>query len=68
MNYQSGAALMCGFGVDGSMPIGIDWRRVNFALAGYGYLVPGSFSEPAPLTCESSVVRTCNATSSIEVA
>lgn len=39
MNFQDKAKL-CG-GLPG-VPVGNTWRVVNFALAGYGYVVPGT--------------------------
>ncbi len=69
MNYAAGASLAGGGLIaDGrALPVNDDWRRVNYALAGYGYVVPGSVSDAEPVACESSVARTCTATSSIEV-
>lgn len=58
MNYQAAAALMGGMGPDGSLPIGIDWRRVNYSLAGYGYVVPGTLSDAVPANLEISAVPT----------
>lgn len=62
MNYQAGAIL--GIGSPG-IPINADWKRVNFALAGYGLLVPGTISDPVTATLSHSAQKTCNITHSV---
>lgn len=42
MNYQAAANL--GYNRQG-IPIGTDWRRVNYALAGYGLVLPATISD-----------------------
>jgi hypothetical protein len=60
MNYQACATLMGGMGAGGSLPVGDDWSRVKFALAGFGYVVPGTISEavPAETTISSEATAT----------
>lgn len=49
---------MGGMGVSGSIPVGSDWRRVSYALAGYGYVVPGTITDASPGNLEISAVPT----------
>lgn len=69
MNYQAAAALTGGGALlsGAFLPVGDNWARLTYALAGYGRVVGGPLVSVAPVVCESSVARTCTATSSIEV-
>lgn len=53
MNYQAAADLCGGSGISepGSrtIPIGASWKRVNWALAGYGNVVAGTLSDVQPV-------------------
>jgi len=56
MNY--GAAETIGYNRQ-AIPIGDDWRRINFALAGYGYILPATRSAPVVVDlANSSVLKT----------
>ncbi len=48
-----------------TIPMGADWRRVNFALAGFGYVVPGTISDPETATIEHSTQASCIITHSV---
>lgn len=63
MNFQSAASL--GYNRQG-VPIGTDWRRINFALAGYGYVLPASLSTPEPVAVEYSNTRAVEVTWTLE--
>lgn len=66
MNYQSGAALgQAGFMDGRHIPISADWHRVKYALAGYGWVVPGTISDPATATIEHSTQASCIITHSV---
>lgn len=72
MNYQSAAKLM-GTSSESGIPIEVAWNRVNYGLAGYNYgligyglLVGGSISDPAPASVTSLVAKTCTITMDIE--
>lgn len=63
MNYQSGAKLG-GSTIGQTVPIGADWKRVNYALAGFGHVVAGTISEavPAETTISSEATATLTIT------
>lgn len=63
MNYQT--ALSVAGGPDG-IPVGSDWKRINYSLAGYGFVVPGTLSNPAPVTIDHSAQATCTITHSVK--
>lgn len=81
INYQAGFDIACACGqplIDSlSLPIGDKWQRLSFALAGYGYVVPGSWLDAVPAAssltaaevCQASstITPTCSASSSIEI-
>lgn len=45
-----------------NLAVGRLYDRINWALAGYGNLVPGSFIEPEPARISSTVTNTGEAT------
>jgi hypothetical protein len=48
MNYQASCNSVATQMSLQVVPIGADWKRVNFALAGYGHVLAGTISEPVP--------------------
>lgn len=70
MNYQAGSSLAGGYGLLDAdpriIPVGTNWKRVNFALAGFGYVVPGTISDPVTATIAHAAQKTCTITHSVK--